>query len=78
MKNYFIKYDERAEADLENIFEYLLDYDPIIAIKHLDKIDNDILHLSEFPLLGKDKGKYRRLGTKPYIVYYTVDDSLKK
>jgi addiction module RelE/StbE family toxin len=68
---------ERAEADLNDLFDYLLERDTTAAFRVYDAIRDRVGLLAEHPGLGRPG---RVAGTRelviartPYIVAYTVD-----
>jgi toxin ParE1/3/4 len=82
-KPYKVIYYPVAIDDVSNILDYISKDNPPVAIELIDKIDNAIQSLSEFPYKGiiprdfylKSK-KYRMLIIDSYIVFYIVNDSL--
>jgi toxin ParE1/3/4 len=68
---------DRAEADLDELFEYLLERDPQAARRVATAIREQVSRLADQPGLGRPG---RVAGTRelvitrtPYIVAYTVD-----
>jgi toxin ParE1/3/4 len=80
---YHIEYLPAAQADLEEIFAYILDDDPTAAAQFIDRIDSIISQLARFPLLApvpKDPRLqylgYRMLVVDNYLVFYVVKDQV--
>ena len=74
-----IRYLATAEGDLDDIFEYIMKDNPVVASSLLEQIDRSISHLSCNPELGvvpKDdrlkKLGYRVLIIRKYLVFYVV------
>ena len=74
-----IRYLATAERDLDDIFEYIMKDNPVVASSLLEEIDRSISHLSCNPELGvvpKDdrlkKLGYRVLIIRKYLVFYIV------
>ncbi len=70
-----------AERDLSEIFEYISKDSPSAAASLLDKIDEDISRLAEFPQLGKtpqdnrlQKLGYKMLIINNYLVFYVLKE----
>lgn len=68
---------ERAEADLNDLFDYLLERDSTAALRVYDAIRDRVGLLAEYPGLGRPG---RVAGTRelviartPYLVAYTID-----
>lgn len=68
---------ERAEADLNGIFDYLIDEEPAAAVRIYGLINERASLLAQYPGLGRPG---RIVGTRelvipqtPYVVAYTVD-----
>ena len=71
---------DRAEADLDELFDYILDRDPRAARRVYDAIRGRVELLSDQPAMGRPG---RVAGTRelvitgrPYIVAYTVDNQI--
>ncbi len=80
---YHIEYLPVAQADLEEIFAYILNDDPAAAAKFVNRIDSAISQLARFPLLGpvpKDPRLqhlgYRMLVVDNYLVFYVIKDQV--
>ena len=76
---YKIVYLPAAERDLSEIFEYISRDSPSAALSLLDKIDEDVSRLAEFPQLGKtpqdnrlQKLGYKMLIINNYLVFYVL------
>jgi len=74
-----IRYLATAERDLDDIFDYVMKDNPVVALSLLEEIDRSISHLSCNPELGvvpKDdrlkKLGYRVLIIRKYLVFYVV------
>jgi toxin ParE1/3/4 len=74
-----IRYLATAERDLDDIFEYILQDNPVAASSLLEEIDQSISHLScnpEFGVVPKDdrlkRMGYRVLIVRKYLVFYVV------
>ncbi|MBI9014635.1 MAG: type II toxin-antitoxin system RelE/ParE family toxin [Clostridiales bacterium] len=82
---YKINYLPLAEEDLHSIIDYVLMDDPEYAIKLLEKFDESIDRLSEFPYLGtipRDnylaQMNYRILIVESYLVFYVfINDTIE-
>ena len=85
--NYSLKFTPKAGKDLEQIYVYISEklFNDIAANNLLEKIENSIIRLKEFPCSGslisdellKSKG-YRKLVVENYIVFYLVNKSEKQ
>lgn len=85
--NYDVKFTQKAEEDLEEIYNYILAklFDGTTAESLMDKMENSIMRLKEFtfscsyivdkPL--KDRG-YRKLIVDNYIVFYLINETEKQ
>ena len=71
-----IKLSQEAEQDLIEIFDYILEDNPLAAEKVLNNIHQEILYLSEHPYLGKSgrvpKTRELVLTKAPFVVPYQV------
>lgn len=80
MKNpYTIRYLKTAEKDLIDIFNYIKQDKPSVAVTYLERLDDLISQLASNPLIGtipKDsrlkKMGYRILIVDKYLVFYVV------
>ncbi len=72
-----IRLSQEAEQDLIEIFDYILEDNPTAAEKVLDIIQQEIMHLSDHPYLGKPgrvpKTRELVLSSIPFIVLYQVN-----
>ncbi len=72
-----IRLSQEAEQDLIEIFDYILEDNPSAAEKVLDIIQQEIMHLSNHPHLGKPgrlpKTRELVLSNTPFIVPYQVN-----
>jgi toxin ParE1/3/4 len=72
-----IAWRRRAQADLRNVFLWLLDRDPSAAWRTYHAINDYITVLREHPGLGRpgrvDRTRELVIPHTPYIVVYTVD-----
>ncbi len=85
--NYSLRFTQKASEDLEQIYIYISDklFADIAAERLLDKIENNIMRLRNFPYscsyvldeLLKNKG-YRKLIVDNYLVFYLVNDTEKQ
>ena len=74
-----IVYLPAAERDLSEIVEYISRNSPSAALSLLEKIDEDISRLAEFPQIGKTPKDsrlqelgYKMLVIKNYLVFYVL------
>lgn len=81
---YKITYLPIAIKDLAGIVDYLVDEvnAPQAAIKFLDKLDNAVLRLAEFPYsckvyspITEMEFEYRQLVVNHYLIFYIVKES---
>jgi toxin ParE1/3/4 len=82
-KLYKVIYYPVAMDDIINILDYISIDNPPAAVELMNKIDESIKFLSEFPYKGaipKDfhlkSKKYRMLIIDSYIVFYIVNETL--
>jgi toxin ParE1/3/4 len=78
-KPYTIRYLKTAEKDLIDIFNYIKQDKPSVAVTYLERFDDLISQLASNPLIGiipKDsrlkKMGYRILIVDKYLVFYVV------
>ena len=78
-KKYKIEYLPIAENDLTEIYEYILNDNPSAAINLIDRIDESISKLADFPFMGVTPNDprlrllgYRMLIIDAYHVFYVV------
>lgn len=81
-KKFEIYYLPIAESDLEETFDYIRLDSPKSALNMINKIDNSILNLMDFPEIGiipKDKKLkkhgYRVLIIENYLVFYVIKNN---
>ncbi len=80
-----INYLPIAEEDLHSIIDYIMNDDPENAINLLQKFDESIEKLSEFPYLGSiprddylAQMNYRILLVESYLVFYVfINDTIE-
>jgi len=85
MKKYSIEYLKLAEDDLTEIFDYIAQDSPASALDLLDRIDESVAQLEEFPFKGEVPNdlrlrnlNYRMLVVENYLIFYIVlDDSVE-
>ncbi len=72
-----VRYRPTAVAQIENIFEYIAERDPVAATRVVQRIRQTIDRLAEFPYSARPSEipEIRELPIVryPYIVFYTVD-----
>ena len=81
-ERYNINYLPIAKTDLEKIIDYIQTDNPDAALKLLEKIDESISQLKDFPYKGKSpkddhlqSKDYRMLVVKSYLVFYVVNEN---
>jgi len=71
-----VRYTETALREVDEIFAYIADYNLVAAAAVVERVDELVEQLSEFPYLAQetDIAGVRKfpLGRFPYVVYYTV------
>ena len=72
---------DRAQADLDEIFDYLLDHDPSAALRMRSVIRDRVGRLADYPGLGRP-GRIPGtrdlvIGGTPYLVAYIVDHRIE-
>ena len=79
MSNYLISITEAAEQDLAEIVDYIANDNPAAALKLAEKIEQSILQLEDFPLIGAipknrrlTRQGYRILIVDIYLVFYVL------
>ena len=72
MPKYLIDITQVAEQDLGEIVEYIALDNPSAALKFMDEIEEKILPLEDFPLMGATP-KNRRLARKGYKILIMSD-----
>ena len=67
----------RAEADLNDAFDYLIERDAVVALRVYEAIRARVETLADHPSLGRPgrvpDTRELVIGRTPYIVAYTVD-----
>lgn len=59
---------EPALADLDNVFEYIFQDSPIVALGVIDRIQDGVKRLGQFPEMGREG---RILGTRELVIANT-------
>lgn len=86
-KLYRIQFTPLAYEDLENVFAYIYDelQNETAAFKLMDEIEEKIMHLTTFPLMGSLANDnylgicaYRKIIIDKYIAFYLIDDDERK
>lgn len=86
MPKYPINITEAAEKDLSEIIEYIANDNPTAALRMADDIEQTILQLEDFPLIGSvpknrrlARQGYRMLIAESYLVFYVIlnDDTVE-
>lgn len=82
MPKHLINITEAAERDLAEIFEFIANDNPAIALKLAEKIEQIILRLDDFPLMGAvpknrrlTRHGYRIFIVENYLVFYVLLDN---
>src|SRR5262245_57663336 len=75
-----IRWLERAENDLHELLDYLIERDPRAALRIYEAIRNQVGQLAEHPSLGRP-GRVQDtrelvIARAPYLVAYTVDQQI--
>lgn len=87
MRNYDIELLPRAQRDLTEIDDYIMNdlLAPQAAIDLFDKFIDAFERLQKFPLSGTElnaglplKNEYRWVLVEHYLIFYTVNDNLGK
>ncbi len=84
IKTYEIILTDSAKIDLDEIYEYIKLKEKNSANRLMDKIENDILKLEQYPYsclevnVKPHKEVYRKLVTENYIVLYKIDEKNKR
>ncbi len=78
---YTIRLLQAAEDDFREIITYIAFDNPSAAEEIADKIENNLLNLSTYPLLGKIPKEedlvhmgYRFLVVHNYLIFYTIEN----
>jgi toxin ParE1/3/4 len=73
-----VRYTRTALAELDKIFAYVAERNAGAADKIIDRIDDLVTHLGEFPQMGcatdEEGVRIAPVGRFPYIVFYTIAD----
>jgi toxin ParE1/3/4 len=68
---------DRADADLVQIYRYLLEQGPAGAESFAREIDRKFRNLSDFPFIGRDRSTLssgiRSIVAHPYVIFYRVE-----
>lgn len=85
--NYSVHFTNIAMNDLDDIYRYISEelFAESVATELLNRIENSIMQLKEFPNLGNRftdeylrlKG-YRRIIVDTYIIFYILDEQKRK
>ena len=82
MPKRLISITEAAEQDLAEIVEYISNDNPAAALKLAENIEQSILQLEDFPLIGSipknrrlTRKGYRILIVDSYLVFYVLLDN---
>jgi toxin ParE1/3/4 len=71
-----VRYTVPAQADLEEIYNYLSQNNPHAAERVKRQIKTDAELLGEFPLIARESGipglRIRKVKRYPYLIFYTV------
>jgi toxin ParE1/3/4 len=72
-----VRYTETALSEVDEIFAYIANYSVVAAAAVVERVDELIGQLSEFPYMAQetDNARVRKfpLGRFPYVIYYTVE-----
>ena len=79
MASYNVELLPAADADLDDIFDYILLDSPNAASEVLERIFTSLSHLEKFPFAGTrligaslDHYEFRMIISDPYIAFYRV------
>jgi len=82
MPKHLISITEAAEQDLAEIVDYIAKDNPATALKLAEEIEQNILRLEDFPLMGAvpknrrlTRQGYRILIVDNYLVFYVLLDN---
>jgi len=80
VKNYKIKYADRALEDLQYIIAEIAWDNPDRAITYKEELKKKIETLSSVPNLGRfdEKNKCFYLYKKPYLIYYDINEEAEQ
>jgi plasmid stabilization system protein ParE len=69
-------FDDRAIADIEDIFQWIANDNPVAARAVIERIFGSTEHLAKFPQMGRagrDEGSFEWVVPRlPYIVVYEI------
>ena len=72
-----VRWADQAEADLRELFEYILERDPRAALRVYDAIRQHVAKLADQPRLGRpgraETTRELVVPNTPYIVAYAID-----
>ncbi len=75
-----ILWRDQAEADLVQLFDYLIELDPRAALRIHETIRDQVARLADYPGLGRPGGvadtRELVIARTPYLVAYTVDQRI--
>jgi plasmid stabilization system protein ParE len=64
---------EPADADLRDIYNYLIEFNPAAAVATLSAINEKFESLSRFPFIGRERSNLgqglRSIVSEPYVVF---------
>ena len=81
MSKYAVKFSNRANARIRDIFSYIAENNAGAALKMVDTIEKRAGQLADSPFIGVELSQYeypflqsgyRRLIVRPFIIYYRV------
>ena len=86
MSKYRIRYTSLAVDDLDLAFSYIARENLPAANELLDKLENAVLQLQDFPYLGVvlpnketyEVSGYRYLAVDKYVIFYRIDNKQKE
>ncbi len=77
-------YANEADKDLQSIFDYIAQDNPERASSYLGEIEEQLLHLRDFPNIGNESkyAELRALGIRilpfdDYLIFHTVNEKDK-
>jgi len=75
-----ILWRDQAEADLVQLFDYLIELDPRAALRIHETIRDQVARLADYPGLGRPgrvaDTRELVIARTPYLVAYTVDQRI--
>ncbi|MCL1882688.1 MAG: type II toxin-antitoxin system RelE/ParE family toxin [Defluviitaleaceae bacterium] len=78
---YAVEFSQRANAQMRNLFSYIAEDNPGVALKMVDSLEARANQLANTPFIGVELPKeeypflpkgYRKLIISPFIMYYRV------